>query len=536
VAWIFRYTALGRSCYFPGIRSGYFSLGMINSETTPSEQTLFDVVVIGGGINGTGIARDAAGRGLSVLLCEQDDLGRYTSSSSTKLIHGGLRYLEHYDFKLVRHSLKEREVLLTSAPHIIWPLRFVLPHHRSLRPRWMIRLGLFLYDHLGKRNILPASNSVNLRTHAAGKVLKKEFLHGFEYSDCWVQDARIVVLNALDARERGAIIWTRSKCLSLQRNNDDWTATVALQPGGEQRQVRARCIVNAAGPWVENVAGMDKPSQSAHGVRLVKGSHIIVRSLFAHPYAYIFQNSDNRILFAIPYEGEYTLLGTTDVEIDSDPAEAVVSEDEVSYICENANQYFAASISPNDVVSRYVGVRPLFDDASENASEATRDYVLHMNDRGPPVLSVYGGKLTTYRKLSEQVVSMVSRALANYREPWTSGGILPGGDIANRNFEDFQQTCVETYPWCDPLVIKLLARNYGTRIKLVLENVESMEQMGVHFGANLYQVEVEYLIKHEWAISADDIVDRRTRAGLHGGQQLRDHLAKWLYANADGPR
>jgi len=527
---------MGGGADIPGVCPDNFSLGMTLVEKMADQEKIFDIVVVGGGINGTGIARDAAGRGLSVLLCEQDDLGRYTSSSSTKLIHGGLRYLEHYDFKLVRHSLQEREVLLKSAPHIIWPLRFILPHHRLLRPRWMIRLGLFLYDHLGKRKMLAASTAVNLRTHVSGKALKKEFRHGFEYSDCWVQDARIVILNALDASSHGATIAPRTKCVSLQRNEDSWTVTLASQPDDERRTVRARCIVNAAGPWVEQVAGLDEQTQTAHGVRLVKGSHIVVPALFDHPYAYIFQNSDGRILFAIPYEKDYTLLGTTDVEIESDPAAATISKEEIDYICESASQYFAAPVKPDDVVFSYAGVRPLFDDAKENASEATRDYVLHMNDQGPPVVSVYGGKLTTYRKLSEQVVNMLCESLSSNNGPWTSGSVLPGGNIADYDYEAFQRACLATYPWCDPGVVKLLARNYGTRITRILDDLNSMEQMGVHFGANLYQVEVEYLVREEWALSVDDIIYRRTRAGLHGGQQLREKLDNWLHRNAEEHR
>ncbi|MGB5706582.1 MAG: glycerol-3-phosphate dehydrogenase [Arenicellales bacterium] len=487
-----------------------------------------DLLVIGGGINGTGVARDAAGRGLSVALCEQDDLAQYTSSSSTKLIHGGLRYLEHYDFKLVRHSLREREVLLRSAPHIIWPMRFILPHHRALRPRWLIRLGLFLYDHLGKRILLPGSNGVDLRKHVSGGVLKPEFTHGFEYSDCWVQDARMVVLNAMDAKERGAVVMTRTRCAGLLRNQDQWEATLELRESSELIKVHARAIVNAAGPWVEQVAGLDPGSQSAHGIRLVKGSHIIVPSLFEHNYAYIFQNKDDRILFAIPYESDFTLLGTTDVEIESDPAQVTVSDEEIDYLCHSANQYFARELTPDDVVAKYAGVRPLFDDAKANASKTTRDYVLHIDNEGPPLVSIYGGKLTTFRRLSEEVMDMLANPLRADSGAWTTTGVLPGGDFDAADYAGFEAECKSRYPWCDKFLVTRLARNYGTRIDHILSRARSMNELGQHFGAGLYQAEVSYLIENELAMSAEDILVRRTKLGLHGGQSLAQSLGDWF--------
>ena len=494
----------------------------------PKSEYSLDLLVIGGGINGAGIARDAAGRGLSVLLCEQGDLAQYTSSSSTKLIHGGLRYLEHYDFKLVRHSLREREILLRSAPHIIWPMRFILPHHRALRPRWLIRLGLFLYDHLYKRELLPGSHSVDLRQHIGGKVLEPEFTHGFEYSDCWVQDARLVVLSAMDARRRGAKICPRTRCVELVRQREFWIAKLLPTSGGDPVTVRARAIVNAAGPWVEQVAAMDPGSQSAHGVRLVKGSHIIVPSIFDHPYAYIFQNKDARILFAIPYETEFTLIGTTDVEIQSDPAQAAISEQEINYLCDNANQYLSKKITPEDVIASYAGVRPLFDDASENASKTTRDYVLHLDHNGPPIVSIYGGKLTTFRRLSEEVMDMLSMQLGNDEGPWTASEILPGGEFADSDFSKFVTKCFTRYPWCEKSLIVRLARNYGTCIERIIGSAESMESLGQHFGAGLYQNEVNYLVENEWAMCADDILSRRTKLGLHGGKTLHESLNQWF--------
>jgi len=353
--------------------------------------TDFDIVVIGGGINGAGIARDAVGRGLSVLLCEKDDLAQHTSSASTKLIHGGLRYLEHYDFMLVRHALQEREVLLKAAPHIIWPLRFILPHHQSLRPRWLIRLGLFLYDHIGGRKLLPKSHSVNLKTHVTGEALKKEFTHAFEYSDCWVQDARLVVLNAMDAAERGCEVRLRTEVTDLVRNDGSWTVHLRDNNTQEKTSVSARAIVNASGPWVEKTLDLDEDHDSRYATRLVKGSHIVVPKLFDHPYTYIFQNADNRIIFAVPYEQDYTLLGTTDMEVGDEPGTVEIEDAEVRYICDAASEYFEKTVNAADVVWAYSGVRPLYDDASANASKVTRDYKLDLDERkGAPVLSVYG--------------------------------------------------------------------------------------------------------------------------------------------------
>jgi glycerol-3-phosphate dehydrogenase len=487
-----------------------------------------DLLVVGGGINGTGIARDAAGRGLSVLLCEQDDLAHYASSSSTKLIHGGLRYLEHYDFKLVRHSLGEREVLLRSAPHIIWPLRFILPHHHALRPRWLIRLGLFLYDHLGKRKILPASHGIDLTKHTSGKALKSEFSYGFEYSDCWVQDSRMTVLNAVDARAKGAAIRTRTRCVRLEKTAGYWRVALLDRERNEHYQIQARAVVNASGPWVEQVAGLGLRNRSAHKVRLVKGSHIVVPALFDHDYAYIFQNSDNRVMFAIPYEGKFTLLGTTEEEISSDPGQASVSDTEIQYICDNVNQYFSKPVSPRDVVYSYSGVRPLFNDAAANASETSRDYVLHISKDGPPIVSVYGGKLTTYRVLSEQVVNMLAAPLGFNADPWTAVSVLPGGNIPGLDYEHFVSVCKQRYQWCDPGVIEHLARNYGTKIDTILEQADAAGELGLHFGWNLYEPEVKYLVNMEWAVTVEDIIWRRTKAGLHGGEELAQNLARWL--------
>ena len=487
-----------------------------------------DLLIIGGGINGVGIARDAAGRGASVMLLEQDDLGKFTSSSSSKLIHGGLRYLENYDFRLVRHSLREREVLLGNAPHIIWPLRFILPHHRSLRPRWLIRLGLFIYDHLAKRKLLPDSGNVDLTQHVGGEPLKAEYRYGFEYSDCWVQDARLVILNAMDARRCGADIRPRNKCIGLERGSRQWTAMVEHQHDGRVYQVHARAVVNAAGPWVEQVSGMDPQSQPAHGIRLVKGSHIIVDKLFDHNYVYIFQNRDGRIMFAIPYEGEFTLLGTTEVEIHGDPGSAQVAEEEIRYICDNASNYFRNPVRPEDVRYSYAGVRPLFDDASKNASKTTRDYVLHLDNAGPEIVSVYGGKITTYRVLAEQVTDMLQQRSNMSSESWTADCSLPGGDIDVEGFGLFAERCKERYGWADSDLIDRLCRSYGTLINEVLNDCNGIGDLGLRLAGNLYEREARYLVNNEWAQTAEDILWRRTKLGMTVSNEDVQRLERWL--------
>ncbi len=487
-----------------------------------------DLLVIGGGINGAGIARDAAGRGLDVLLCEQDDLAAHTSSASTKLIHGGLRYLEHRDFGLVRHALRERAVLLRNAPHIIWPLRFVLPHHAGLRPWWMIRLGLFLYDHLGGRDPLPPCASIDLRRHASGRALQDRFRRAFEYSDCWVQDSRLVVLNARDAHARGAEIRTRTACVSLTPNGSNWTAVLADHLSGERLTVAARAVVNASGPWVGQVRSLAGGTKAKHSVRLVKGSHIVVPRLFDHAYPYIFQTGDGRVLFAIPYEEDYTLLGTTDVELGGAPGRVEIAPDEVDYICAAANTYFATSVTPGDVVWSYAGIRPLFDDQAENASAVTRDYVLHLDPVPAPMLSVYGGKLTTYRRLAEQAVDMLAGPLGIGKPGWTARAPLPGGDIPGADIGAFTAQCAARYSWLPERLLRHYVRHYGTDTHTLLAGLGSMGDLGEHFGAGLYAAEVAYLARHEWAQTVEDILWRRTRKGLgvstDGAERLRAYL------------
>lgn len=480
---------------------------------------MFDIAVIGGGVNGTGVARDAAGRGLSVVLFEKGDLAGATSSASTKLIHGGLRYLEHYKFRLVREALVEREVLLQAAPHIVWPLRFVLPHHEGLRPAWLLRLGLFLYDHLGGRRILPATRSVDLTREAAGKPLKKNFRRGFEYSDCWVEDSRLVALNAADAAARGAEIHTRTRVTSANRDADHWLVSAVDGETGERVERRARILVNAAGPWVGDVIGGVVGTNLPAGVRLVKGSHIVVPQLFPGGGCYIFQNADNRIIFAISYERDFTLIGTTDVDFKGDPAEVAATPDEIAYLCKAASEYFATPVSPSDVVWTYSGVRPLYDDGASSAQEATRDYVLVLDDGAgkPPLLSVFGGKITTFRRLAEAALDRLAPhlpAATRHRRGWTAHAALPGGDFAWDGYADLVATTRARWPGLDPALAARLVRAYGTRVAVLLDGSSDGAQLGRRFGADLTEAEVDYLMDHEWARTADDVLWRRSKLGL----------------------
>ena len=487
-----------------------------------------DLLVIGGGINGAGIARDAAGRGLSVLLCEQGDLAQHTSSASTKLIHGGLRYLENYDFRLVRHALSEREVLLRAAPHIIWPLRFVLPHHRALRPRWLIGIGLFLYDHIGGRRLLPRSRRIDLRRHPAGAALRDEFVTGFEYSDCWVQDARLVVLNAMDARSLGADIRTRTRCVALHRDAGHWHAELRDEVTGACVQVRARALVNAAGPWVEQVLQLQGEPPSANRIRLVKGSHIVVPKLFDHGYPYIFQNEDGRVLFVIPFEREFTLIGTTDEEVGAIPSAPHIDDDELDYLCRGVNRYLKRPIGPEDVVWSYSGIRPLYDDAASTASRVTRDYRLDLDLQAAPLLSVWGGKITTYRELAQRAVGLLAGPLKIAHPDWTAHATLPGGDIEDADFATFLHRCRDRYPWLPEERVHDYARNYGTRIDTLLKGCRDLRGLGRHFGGPLYEREVLYLMEHEFAASAEDVLWRRSKKGLLVSAETAAELGRWM--------
>jgi glycerol-3-phosphate dehydrogenase len=500
-----------------------------------------DLLVVGGGINGAGIARDAAGRGLSVVLCEKDDLASHTSSASTKLIHGGLRYLEQYEFGLVRKALIEREVLLRAAPHIMWPLRFVMPHDKGQRPGWMIRAGLFLYDRLAKRELLPASSGIDLRRHPAGVPLKPSFTRGFVYSDGWVDDARLVVLNALDAAEKGATILTRTVCESAVPEGERWLATLRAASGAAV-SVRARCMVNATGPWAAHFLQQAVHRSSGKALRLIKGSHIVVRRLFDHPYAYIFQHPDGRIVFAIPYERDFTLLGTTDIEYHGDADKVAIDPDETAYICELSNRYFAKTITPADVMWSYSGVRPLIEDASAEASEVTRDYLLEWNTDGPPMLSVFGGKITTFRKLAEEALDLIAPALDSHHGGWTADACLPGGDLfgprpANRavlEFNEYVSGLQQRYAWLPPTLVMRYARAYGTRIGTLLADRSRIADMGDEIAPGLYAAEVLYLIRHEWATCAEDILWRRSKLGLHLPAGTAEKLDAWIAAHAAG--
>ncbi|GGX70835.1 glycerol-3-phosphate dehydrogenase [Litorimonas cladophorae] len=486
----------------------------------------FDLLIIGGGINGTAIARDAAGRGLSVVLCERDDLASHTSSASTKLIHGGLRYLEYFEFGLVRKALQEREVLLRSAPHVIWPLRFILPYDKGLRPAWLLRLGLFIYDHLGGRKILPATTTVNLQSGPFKGQLRSRLTKGFEYSDCWVEDARLVTLNAVDAHERGARIRTQTTVKTIKAMHDGYEAEV--YENEKSSTIHAKAVVNAAGPWVEDILQKMKPGKSTAELRLVKGSHIVTKKLFDGDHCYIFQNSDDRIIFAIPYESDYTLIGTTDNPYEPSDRVVEISEEEKIYLCESASEYFRKPVTPLEIVWTYSGVRPLFDDKNSDASAVTRDYVLKIDEfsENAPFLSIYGGKITTSRKLAEHVLEKLSSYLKTKSEPWTRDAILPGGDIKDADFDEFYEGLKIKYSAIDFTILKHLGRAYGTRAEKLLENC--CGNLGQRFGPVLTEAEANYLVEYEWAKAADDVLWRRTKSGLHMTPSEQFDFKKWF--------
>ncbi len=482
-----------------------------------SEQTIYDVFVIGGGINGCGIARDAVGRGYSVALAEMNDFASGTSSGSTKLIHGGLRYLEHYEFRLVREALMEREVLWAMAPHVIWPMRFVLPYHKGgLRPAWLIRLGLFLYDHIGGRKLLPPTATLDMNRDPAGKPLKRLFNKAFEYSDGWVNDARLVVLNARDAADRGAVIMARTRVVSARRNGALWTVETEDQTSGERKTLRARMLINAAGPWVDTVLSGALGKNDVHNVRLVQGSHIVVKKKFDDPRAYFFQNPDGRIMFAIPYEEDFTLIGTTDRDYPGNPADVRISDAEVDYLCKAASEYFLEPVTKDDIVWTYSAVRPLYDDGASKAQEATRDYVLRVEgDKGAaPLLNVFGGKLTTYRRLGESALEKIGEAIGVKGSKWTAGSTLPGGDFPAQGYADEVAGLQKQYPFLAPAHARRLVRLYGTRAAVLLGSASSEAALGHHFGADLYEAEVRWLMTKEWARHAEDVLWRRTKLGL----------------------
>lgn len=512
-----------------------------------------DVLVIGGGVNGAGVARDLAGRGWSVVLCEQDDLAAHTSSASTKLIHGGLRYLEYGDIGLVRKALIEREGLLTSAPHIMWPLRFVLPHDEGMRPAWMIRLGLWLYDHLAPRQFLPSSQQIDLRTHAAGAPLQARLQKAFEYADGWVDDARLVVLCAMDARDKGARILTHTRCTQLDRVSDGWHALLAHHDAHTGRlthnaRIKARLVINAAGPWADHIHRSLAPtapkSRQDHdhdlALRLVKGSHIVVPKLFANEHAYIMQQPDGRIVFAIPYEQQFTLVGTTDEIYTGNPADTRISEEEIKYLCAAVSRYFKRPISPDDVVWHFSGVRPLLDDKNSKASAITRDYRIDHAEGASPWITLWGGKITTFRVLAQQTADLASDLLGDPRSGWTREAPLPGGDLLAlidrrvdpvTDMADFQRMLRQRYPWMDLGLTRRWSRQYGSEVLRLLDGVNNRADLGQEVAPDLYEAELFYLRHQEWACTGEDVLWRRTKLGLHYTVEQRQAVMDWMAAD-----
>ncbi|USU08188.1 glycerol-3-phosphate dehydrogenase [Sphingomonadaceae bacterium OTU29MARTA1] len=486
-----------------------------------------DLLIVGGGINGAGIARDAGGRGLSVMLVEQDDLASHTSSASTKLIHGGLRYLEYGEFRLVREALIERERLLGIAPHIIWPLAFVLPQAQSPRPAWMVRLGLFLYDHLGGRKRLPATETIHLSRDPRGNGLKPgKADRAFVYADCWVEDSRLVVLNARDAAARGAAIHTRARLIAAVRDGGEWRATIKDAAG--PRTVIARALVNAAGPWVADILSKVPGAHHDRGVRLIKGSHIVVPRLYDGEHAFMLQNPDRRIVFAIPYERDFTLIGTTDQPWQGPPGPATIDAEETAYLCDTVNRYFTRAIGPADIVWSYSGIRPLYDDHAANASAVTRDYVLDLDaeDGRAPLLSVFGGKITTYRKLAEHALEKLAPTFPDAGGSWTATQPLPGGDFMH--FDTMLASLIAARPDLPAHLLQRLARAYGTDTAALLGDAQDVVALGRHFGGDLYAREIDYLVTHEWARTADDILYRRSKLGLHVPDGTAEAIAAYL--------
>ena len=493
-----------------------------------------DLVVIGGGVNGAGIARDAAGRGMSVVLCEKDDLAQGTSSRSGKLIHGGLRYLEYYEFRLVREALIEREVVLNAAPHIVWPMRFVLPHSPDQRPRWLIRLGLFLYDHLGGRAKLPPTRSLDLKKDPEGAPIVDAFAKGFEYSDCWVNDSRLVLLNAIDAAERGAVVLTRTAATQARREGSLWRVEFTDSANAEKRSIKARAIANAAGPWIEKVLSQVAGVNSARKVRLVKGSHLIFKKWWQGPQAYLLQNDDKRVIFVNPYEDDKALVGTTDIPVEGRPEDVEVEEKERTYLLRVLNRYFKHQQTQADIVGEFSGVRPLYDDDSaKNASAVTRDYVFDVDPPEPseeraPLLSIFGGKITTYRKLAEHALDKLQPYLKKGTGVWTAKAPLPGGDMPDADFGRWLEAFSGKRPWLPKELAKHYARLYGTRAERLLDGTAGMKDLGRHFGDRLYEREVDYLVRHEWARSADDVLTRRTKLYLHLTPAERQAFRQWF--------
>jgi glycerol-3-phosphate dehydrogenase len=491
-----------------------------------------DLLVIGGGINGVGVAADAAGRGLSVVLCEKDDLANHTSSASSKLIHGGLRYLEQVEFKLVHEALREREILLHKAPYLVHPLAFVLPHDKHLRPAWEIRLGLFLYDYLARRESLKHSKKLHLRDVAEGKPLKEEFVLGFRYMDCQTDDARLVVINAQAAKAKGATILTRTVCQVAVRENGQWVAQLYDHIKKENYTVYAKAIINAAGAWVSEILQQVTHTSALSQVRLIKGSHIVVPKLYEGNFAYILQNADKRVVFAIPYQQEFTLIGTTDVPFTNDPNYVEISNEEIEYLCNTINYFFSNPIRAADIRWAYAGVRALYDNHADKAQKITREYHLEVDDVNgvAPIISIFGGKITTYRSLAEHVMRKLKPYFSTMGNPWTAAAVLPGGDISTKTFADFVADMISQYAWLPAKLVQRYAASYGTRLHQLLTGAQSLQDLGTHFGGGLFEKEVLYLVENEWALTAEDIVWRRSKLGLllaaEEVKQLQEYLTQ----------
>lgn len=483
---------------------------------------IVDLFIVGGGINGAGIAADASGRGLSVIMCEQNDLASATSSASSKLIHGGLRYLEHYEFRLVREALAEREVLLRNAPHLIKPLRFTLPHRPHLRPAWMIRIGLFLYDNLTKRGQLPASRGLKLSPEQKNNPLNKDISFGFEYSDCRVDDSRLVISNAMQARQLGATVLTRTRCQSAHRENGMWHIAYENLETGKILHCRAKALINAAGPWAQSFVESKMQLTSPRNIRLIKGSHFVVPKMYEGEQAYILQNEDHRIVFVIPYNNDFTLVGTTDKEYTGDPKAVAMDDDEESYLLNVVNAHFSQQLTSDDIRWRYSGVRPLCDDESDSPSAITRDYTLELEsdkNQKAPLLSIFGGKITTYRKLSEAALAEIKPFFPTMGPSWTANNAITGGDIGDASYQEWVSTIRDAYPWINSPLLARLTNAYGTKVHDVLADATCLNDLGECFGADLHQQEVSYLVNQEWARSADDVLWRRTKLGLHFNAQ-----------------
>jgi len=492
-----------------------------------NHKNIYDLFIIGGGINGCGLARDAAGRGFRVGLAEMNDLASGTSSASTKLIHGGLRYLEQYAFHLVREGLKERDVLWRIAPHVIHPLRFILPCHKGLRPAWLLRIGLFIYDHLGGRHELPATTVVDL-TRKYGIPLKNTYRKGFEYSDARVDDSRLVILNARHARQLGADIMVATQVLSLRTDGRHWRIRLRNRRRGTEQEVSAAFVANMSGPWINRVMQTVSGLQAHPPVRLVQGSHIVVPALYDHDRAYIFQNADGRVIFAIPYQGDYTLIGTTDLDYQGDPAKVRISEAEIDYLCTAASEYFRQPMKKDRIVWSFSGIRPLYNDGASKAEETTRDYVLKIVSPAdaPPLLNTYGGKITTYRKLAEEAMTSVEQHLGRRKAPWTAGVPLPGGDFPHNDIAGIEAAIARALPAVDARTVQRLAGSYGT--DALVMSAYGRQPPGRHFGHGLYETEVRWLLTEEWAATADDILWRRSKLGLQFSRKQRAALEAWL--------